>query len=73
MWFNFIEWRGANNIDNIKLFEFKEIDLVRQNNPHGFYQHDKLGRPILIERLGLINPKELFKITTEERLIRYFS
>ena len=37
MWSNFIEWRQKNNIDNIKIYEFKEIDLVRKYYPHGFF------------------------------------
>jgi hypothetical protein len=73
MWSNFIEWRKKNNIDNISSYEYKEIHLVRKFYPHGYFQHDKIGRPIYIERIGLIQLTELFKITTEERLIRYLS
>jgi len=32
----------------------------------------KQGRPIYIERIGNLKIKELFKVTTEERLIKYY-
>ena len=49
-----------------------EIDLVRKYLPHGYCGIDKLGRPIYIERMGLLQMDELFTHTTEERMIRYY-
>jgi len=40
--------------------------------PHGYFKTDKLGRPIYIERIGALKIKELFKVTKEDRLIRYY-
>lgn len=34
---------------------------------------DKLGRPIYIERVGFLNVDQVFKFTTEERLLKYYA
>lgn len=72
MFSNFILWRKANDVDNIDEYEFSEIDEVKKLYPHGYHKTDKLGRCIYIERIGQLNLDELFKITTEERLLRYY-
>lgn len=40
--------------------------------PHFYHKTDKKGRPIYIERLGLMKIDEVFKLTTEERLIKHY-
>lgn len=40
--------------------------------PHFYHKTDKKGRPIYIERLGLLKIDEVFRITTEERLIKHY-
>lgn len=40
--------------------------------PHYYHRTDKKGRPVYIERLGLLKIDEVFKITTEERLIKHY-
>ena len=40
--------------------------------PHFYHKTDKKGRPIYIERLGQLKIDEVFKITTEERLIKHY-
>jgi hypothetical protein len=32
-----------------------------------------MGRPIYIERVGLLKYDELFKVTDEKRLVKYFT
>ena len=54
-------------MDNIKDFEFKEIDNHRLHYPHGYFQTDKFGRPIYIEKVGLVDIDKLFENTTPER------
>jgi hypothetical protein len=39
---------------------------------HGYHGVDKIGRPVYIERIGLLDVPALFQITTEERMIRHF-
>jgi hypothetical protein len=73
MWNNFIKWRKDNNIDDYRNFIYGEIDEVKQCYPHGFFRTDKQGRPIYIERLGLLKLQQLFKCTSEDRLIKYIA
>jgi hypothetical protein len=40
--------------------------------PHAYHKTDKKGRPIYIERQGYTDMDKLFKITTEERLLRHY-
>lgn len=72
MWVNFINWRKENNVDEIANYVFSEIDEVKQAWPHGYFRTDKKGRPIYIERTGLLKLQQLFKCTTEERMIKYW-
>eukprot|EP01017_Pseudomicrothorax_dubius_P025728 TRINITY_DN2810_c0_g1_i2.p1 TRINITY_DN2810_c0_g1~~TRINITY_DN2810_c0_g1_i2.p1 ORF type:complete len:183 (-),score=47.57 TRINITY_DN2810_c0_g1_i2:606-1154(-) len=72
MWENFIKWRKENDVDNIEKFEFPELDQVKMFYPHGYYKTDREGRPLYIERIGLLDLTKLFQVTTEERLIKYY-
>jgi hypothetical protein len=72
MWVNFIKWRKDNGVDEIGSYVFSEIEDLKKAWPHGYFRTDKLGRPIYIERTGQLKLKQLFKVTTEERLIKYW-
>lgn len=71
MWDNCLKWREDQNLKEIKDFEFTEIDSSRQLYPHGYCGVDRQGRPIYIERLGMLKFDEFFKQTNEERVVRY--
>ena len=47
----------------------KQVQEVYQ---HSYYNVDRKGRPIYIERIGAANITELWKVTTEDRLMRHF-
>jgi hypothetical protein len=40
--------------------------------PHGYHKTDKTGRPIYIELISKVNLDNLFKITKEERMMKYY-
>ena len=68
-----MNWRRDSEIDTIiDTYKFTERAAVQEVYPHGYHGVDKLGRPVYIERFGLLNVPELFKITTEERIIRHY-
>jgi hypothetical protein len=46
--------------------------MVKEHYKHGYFKTDKTGRPIYIERIGLLNIDKLFSVTTEERLVKYY-
>lgn len=45
---------------------------VKAIYPHGYHKTDKTGRPIYIELISKVNLTELFKITNEERMMKYY-
>lgn len=79
---NFFKWRANEKVDEAESYPYDEIYEVKQLYPHSYHKTDKLvntfhkpvnqGRPIYIEKLGDIKIKELFKITSEERMMRYY-
>ncbi|KAJ7584686.1 CRAL-TRIO domain-containing protein [Mycena floridula] len=65
------EWRKTFGVEDIvKSFDFKEKAEVDKYYPQYYHRLDKDGRPIYIERLGLLDVKALYAITTQERLLQ---
>ena len=65
MFVKFMDWRKAENVDTIiDTYDYSERRAIQEHYPHGYHGIDKLGRPVYIERFGVLNVTELFKITT---------
>ncbi|KAF9162999.1 cytosolic factor, phosphatidylinositol/phosphatidylcholine transfer protein [Actinomortierella ambigua] len=64
-------WRREFKVDElIDGFKFDEEEAVRKCYPRYYHNIDKAGRPIYIERIGMIDIKTLFKVTDEERMTK---
>ena len=73
MFKNFLEWREKEKVDDIREnFDFNEMFEVKKYYPHSYHKTDKTGRPIYIEMISKVNLDELFKVTTEERMTKYY-
>ncbi|KAK9819593.1 hypothetical protein WJX72_000104 [[Myrmecia] bisecta] len=67
-----LQWRkeiGADTI--IDDFHFHERDAFIALYPQGYHKTDKAGRPIYIQHIGQINLKQIYELTTEERMIKF--
>lgn len=56
----------------IERFDFPELDQVLNHYQINFHGVDKEGHPVAIQRIGLLNCDELFRISTIPR-IQYFN
>ncbi|OUM53861.1 hypothetical protein BVG19_g3182 [[Candida] boidinii] len=64
------KWRKEKHIDTIlKDFEYSEKPVVAKYYPQYYHKTDKDGRPVYFEELGSVNLTEMYKITTQERMI----
>ena len=73
MFTNYLNWRREKNVDDIyENFKFEEYDKVHAIYPRFYHKTDKQGRPVYFEVLGKLDLEQLFKITTRERLEKFF-
>ena len=74
MWQNFIKWREEQKVEDIiETYQYDEFDAVQKVYPHGYHKTDKLGRPIYIERFGIMDIEKLWTVTTRERIVRHYT
>lgn len=73
MFKKFLDWRKTEEVDKIRdTFAFEEIFEVKKYYPHSYHKTDKKGRPIYIEILSEVDVTNLFKVTTEQNMIKYY-
>jgi len=65
------QWRKDFGVEDImKNFDFEEKVEVDKYYPQYYHKTDKDGRPIYVERLGLLDIKALYAVTTQERQLK---
>ena len=69
---NWAKWRRDEDIDNIVVnpdFPFK--DALLKAHPHGNHGVDKLGRPVWIDRVGVMDVDEMLAACSLDDSFRY--
>jgi hypothetical protein len=65
------QWRKDFGVEDIMAnFDFKEKAEVDKYYPQYYHKTDKEGRPLYVERLGLLDIKALYSVTTQERQLK---
>ena len=73
MFKNFLKWRIDMKVEEIfQSYEMENLIEIKKVYPHGYHQTDKIGRPIYIELYDKTDVNALFKLTTEEKMIKYY-
>eukprot|EP00898_Chlorokybus_atmophyticus_P003636 jgi/Chlat1/4273/Chrsp29S00323 len=72
MYLDMLAWRKAFGADTIRQdFSFPELPRVKEVYQHAHHKIDKQGRPLYIERVGVLDTDKLLELTTIERLLKY--
>uniref|UniRef100_I1QAH1 CRAL-TRIO domain-containing protein n=1 Tax=Oryza glaberrima TaxID=4538 RepID=I1QAH1_ORYGL len=69
MFLNMLKWREECAVDAIAKIE--EYDAVKRCYPHGFHGVDRFGRPLYIERIGLVDLNKLMQVSSTDRYVKY--
>ena len=73
MWENYSKFREENDMDDIlDTFDFPEQEEVLKYYMKGYFGVDKIGRPLYVDRSGLIKVDKLMQVSTEERVLRSY-
>jgi len=71
MFAEYHKWRSEYGVEKLKNeFSFPEYPIVKKFYPRYYHKTDKLGRPVYIEVLGELDVKQLFAVTTTERMLQ---
>jgi len=72
MFVNSKAWRESFGVEEVfHNFQYDEKDRFIEFYPQGYHKTDKMGRPIYIQQVGKINMRELKKLTSEERMLKF--
>ena len=71
MFQEFINFKNKKNYERIKKIPH-DISFLRDKYIRGYYNTDKLGRPIFIERIGYSKVNELLNTMTKDEVEDYF-
>jgi hypothetical protein len=68
----YAKWRVDADIEDIaNKFVFTEYDQVLKYYQHNYHGICKIGRPVYIERTGLLDSANLFRVCPMERMQRH--
>ena len=73
MFKKFLQWRIDMKVDEIReSYEIDNLIEIKKLYPHGYHRTDKIGRPVYIELYDKTDVNGLFKVTTEDKMVKYY-
>ena len=73
MFKKFLQWRIDMKVDDLREnYQLEHLIEIKKLYPHGYHRTDKLGRPIYIELYDKTDVNGLFKLTTEDKMVKYY-
>ena len=73
MFKKFLQWRIDMHVDELReTYEMENLIEIKKLYPHGYHRTDKLGRPVYIELYDKTDVNGLFKVTTEDKMVKYY-
>ena len=73
MFKKFLQWRIDMKVEEINnSYELENLIEIKKLYPHGYHRTDKLGRPVYIELYDKTDVNGLFKVTTEDKMVKYY-
>ncbi|KAJ3197532.1 hypothetical protein HK101_002835 [Irineochytrium annulatum] len=65
------DWRKEYGTATLRdTLEFPEYPIVKKFYPRYYHKTDKLGRPLYVEKFGVLDVTQLFSVTTDERMLK---
>jgi hypothetical protein len=69
---NYMDWCSQIQMSTIGDVEMKQYDLLKTLYAHGYYNTDRLGRPIYIEEVRKLQADQMFKSYNDDQLTKYY-
>jgi len=67
-----VRWRADNGVDSLLgSFVFPQFEMMAQMYPMFYAGTDRFGRPIYVERLGMVNMTEIMKHCDEDAFLKF--
>ena len=71
MFTKYMQYRTENDLDDIIYnYNFEYGPALAPHYPRGYCGVDKAGRPIYIERSGMVNADKVMEIITEDEMMK---
>lgn len=69
---NFITWKHEKGLMKSGEIDMAQYDTIKNYSAFGYYHTDKEGRPVYIEKVNELKPKEMFAAFTDPQLFAFY-
>lgn len=69
---NFLAWAQTQNLNNVGQLDLSKYQRLREWYAHGYYNTDKIGRPIYIEQVRKLKINDVTQNYADEEIMLYY-